>query len=124
MTDLNAWFETYKDTFNSFTKAQQDGFRALERFARFNHAVAGDVLEAGLAQTQAVIGVRAAVGGQAITELLHKQGRDRYPARREDESPCAGILLAGCRSAAVSRRLCERSSAARWGCPQGRLKRH
>jgi hypothetical protein len=33
--DLNSWFETYKDTFACFTKAQQDGLRALERFARF-----------------------------------------------------------------------------------------
>jgi hypothetical protein len=40
--DLNAWLETYKDTFTSFTRAQYDGFKALERFARFHYAVAGD----------------------------------------------------------------------------------
>src|ERR1700704_2959328 len=51
--DLNAWLETYKDTFTSFTRAQYDGFKALERFARFHYAVAGDVLEAGLAQAKA-----------------------------------------------------------------------
>jgi hypothetical protein len=95
MTDLNAWFETYKDTFNSFTKAQQDGFRTLERFARFNYAVAGDVLEAGLAQTQAVIGVRAAAGSQAITELLHKQAEigtqlgEKMKARAQEFSSLA-----------------------------------
>ena len=42
--DLDAWLETYKDAFTSFTRAQQDGFKALERFARFHYAVAGDVL--------------------------------------------------------------------------------
>jgi len=71
--DLNAWLETYKDTFSTFTKAQQDGFKALERFARFHYAVAGDCLEAGLAQAKAVLSARAAVGTQAVAELLAKQ---------------------------------------------------
>ena len=71
--DLNAWFEIYKDTVASVTKAQQDGFRALERFARFNYAVAGDVLDAGIAQTHAAMGVRASAGTQVISELLQKQ---------------------------------------------------
>jgi len=71
--DLNSWLETYKGTFASFTKAQHDGFKAFERFARFQYAVAGDVLEAALAHTKATLGARAAVGTQAITELLQKQ---------------------------------------------------
>jgi Phasin protein len=71
--DLNSWFETYKDTFASFTKAQQDGLRALERFARFHYAVAGDVLDAGLAHTRAALGVRAAAGTEVIAELLQTQ---------------------------------------------------
>jgi hypothetical protein len=71
--DLNAWVETYKDAFTSFTKAQQDGFRTLERFARFHYAVAGDCLEAGLAQTKAALSAKAAVGTQAIADLLARQ---------------------------------------------------
>jgi predicted phage-related endonuclease len=71
--DLNSWFETYKDTFACFTKAQQDGLRALERFARFHYAVAGDVLDAGLAHTRAALAVRAAAGTEVIAELLQKQ---------------------------------------------------
>jgi phasin family protein len=71
--DLNAWLETYKDAFTTFTRAQQDGFRALERFARFHYAVAGDYLEAGLAQTKAALSAKAAVGTQAIADLLAKQ---------------------------------------------------
>lgn len=71
--DMNSWFDTYKDTFASISKAQQDSFRTLERFARFNYAVAGDVLDAGLAHTRAALGVRAALGTQVITELLAKQ---------------------------------------------------
>jgi hypothetical protein len=71
--DLNAWLETYKETAASFSRAQQDGFKALERFARFNYAVAGDYLEAGLAHAKAALSARAAVGTQALAELLAKQ---------------------------------------------------
>ena len=71
--DLNTWLETYKETVASFSKAQQDGFKALERFARFNYAVAGDYLEAGLAHAKAALTARAAVGTQAVADLLAKQ---------------------------------------------------
>lgn len=71
--DLSTWLETYKETVASFSKAQQDGFKALERFARFNYAVAGDYLEAGLAHARAALTARAAVGTQAAADLLAKQ---------------------------------------------------
>lgn len=71
--DINTWLETYKETVASFSKAQQDGFKALERFARFNYAVAGDYLEAGLAHARAALTARAAVGTQAAADLLAKQ---------------------------------------------------
>jgi hypothetical protein len=71
--DWNIWLDTYKDTYASFSKAQHEGLRALERFARFNYAVAGDVLEAGLAQAKATFGARSAIGTAAIAELLEKQ---------------------------------------------------
>ncbi len=71
--DLNTWLETYKETFASFSKAQQDGFKALERFARFNYAVAGDYLEAGLAHAKAALNARAAVGTQTVADLFAKQ---------------------------------------------------
>ena len=71
--DWNIWLDTYKDTYASFSKAQHEGLKALERFARFQYAVAGDVLEAGLAQAKATLGARAAIGTQAMAELLEKQ---------------------------------------------------
>jgi len=71
--DWNVWLDSYKDTYASFSKAQHDGFRALEAFARFNYAVAGDVLEASFAQAKASLGARPAFGTQAIAELLEKQ---------------------------------------------------
>jgi hypothetical protein len=69
--DLNAWLDTYALT--AFSKAQQDWLKTLERFAIFNYAVAGDVLEASLAQARATLGARAALGAQTIADLLQKQ---------------------------------------------------
>ena len=65
--DPNTWFDAYRETFASVHKAQEEGFKAIERFARFQYAVAGDYLEAGLAQTQAAIAARTPA------ELLSKQ---------------------------------------------------
>ncbi|HXZ60143.1 MAG TPA: phasin family protein [Steroidobacteraceae bacterium] len=93
--DLNTWLETYKETVASFGKAQQDGFKALERFARFNYAVAGDYLEAGIAQTKAALSARAAVGTQAVADLLAKQAElshqlsDKLRSRAQEFSTLA-----------------------------------
>jgi phasin protein len=72
--DFNVWLDQYKDTYASFSRVQNEGFRALEAFARFNYAVAGDVLEASFAQAKATLGARAAgFGTHAFAELLEKQ---------------------------------------------------
>ena len=91
--DLNAWLETY--AFTAFTKAQQDWLKALERFAVFNITVAGDVLEASLAQARASLGVRATLGTQALADLLQKQAElgtqlgERLRARAQEFSDLA-----------------------------------
>jgi hypothetical protein len=96
--DLNAWLETYKDAFTSFSRAQQEGFRALERFARFHYAVAGDCLEAGLAQTKAALSAKAAVGTHAIADLLTKQAElgtqlsEKLRARAQEFSSLASEM--------------------------------
>ena len=93
--DLNSWLESYKEAFSTFSKAQQDAFKALERFARFNYAVAGDVLEAGLAQAKATLSARAAVGTQALAELFQKQAEigtnfsEKLKARAQEFSALA-----------------------------------
>jgi hypothetical protein len=72
-SDPNAWLDTYRDTFSSFAKAQEEGFRVLERFARFHYAVGGDVLEVGLGQARAAWSARAAIGTHVIADLLQRQ---------------------------------------------------
>jgi hypothetical protein len=93
--DFQGWFEPYKETFASLAKAQQDGFRTLERFARFQYAVAGDLLDAGLAHARTAIGARSTVGTQVIPELLQKQAEigtqlgEKLKARAQEFSSLA-----------------------------------
>lgn len=57
-----------RDAFAPVLKAQQEGFRNLERLARLQYAVAGDLLESGLAR------VNATLSATSPTELFSKQG--------------------------------------------------
>lgn len=66
-SDPNTWIDTYRDSFASMQKAQEQGFKTFERFARLQYAVAGDYLEAGIAHTQAAVSVKTPA------ELLAKQ---------------------------------------------------
>jgi phasin family protein len=65
--DPTTWLDAYRESFASVQKAQEQGFKAVERFARFQYAVAGDYLDAGIAQTQ------AALSAKTPAELLSKQ---------------------------------------------------
>ena len=65
--DPNTWLDAYRETFASVHKSQEEGFKAVERFARLQYAVAGDCLEAGIAQTHAPLAAKT------MPELLNKQ---------------------------------------------------
>ncbi len=65
--DPNTWLDSFRETFASVQKAQTEGFKAIERLARFQYAVVGDYLEAGIAQTQAALTAKTPV------ELIAKQ---------------------------------------------------
>jgi hypothetical protein len=65
--DASAWTEAIHEAFAPVCKAQQEGLRTLERFAKFQYAIAGDYLQHGLAQAQ------AAVASRNAAEFLSKQ---------------------------------------------------
>ncbi|MBS0377934.1 MAG: phasin family protein [Proteobacteria bacterium] len=64
--DVNAVLKATRDAFAPVIKAQQESFKTLERLARLQYAVAGDVLESGLAR------VNATLVASSPSELLHK----------------------------------------------------
>jgi hypothetical protein len=65
--DANKILNATREAFAPVLKAQQDGFKTLERLARLQYAVAGDVLESGLAR------VNATFAATSASELLNKQ---------------------------------------------------
>ncbi len=65
--DANKILNATREAFAPVLKAQQDGFKTLERLARLQYAVAGDVLESGLARVSATFAATSA------SELLNKQ---------------------------------------------------
>ena len=73
-----------RDAYAPVLKAQQEGFKSLERLARLQYAVAGDVLETGIAR------VHAAFAASTPSELISKhtelnsQFVDKLRARAEE----------------------------------------
>ncbi|MBV8404336.1 MAG: phasin family protein [Gammaproteobacteria bacterium] len=82
--DTTQMLAAARDAFAPLLKAQQEGFKTLERLARLQYAVAGDVLDTGLAR------VHAAFASTSPSELLSKhtelntQFVDKLRARAEE----------------------------------------
>jgi phasin family protein len=65
--DPNTLINATREAFAPVIKAQQEGFKTLERLARLQYAVAGDVLESSLAR------VNASFAATTPSELMNKQ---------------------------------------------------
>jgi hypothetical protein len=82
--DPNSMLAAAREAFAPAIKAQQEGFKTLERLARLQYAVAGDVLESGLAR------VNASFVATSASELISKQTElnsqfvDKLRARAEE----------------------------------------
>jgi len=64
--DPNGMFAAAREALAPAFKAQHESFKTLERLARWQYAIAGDVLESGLAR------VNAAFAATTPSDLLHK----------------------------------------------------
>ena len=82
--DPNAMISATREAFAPVLKAQQEGFKTLERLARLQYAVAGDMLESGMAR------VNATFVASSPSELFSKQTElngqfvDKLRARAEE----------------------------------------
>ena len=65
--DPTSIFEAYRSAFAPALKAQQEGFKAIERLGRYQYAVAGDYMEWSIAHANATAAVKTP------TELVTKQ---------------------------------------------------
>ncbi len=71
--DVNNWLKTYRDAFAPAQRAQAEGFKAFERFARHQYAVAGDILEFSLPATKVALAVKS---GEEFTAAQRELGAD------------------------------------------------
>ena len=82
--DPNTLIAATREAFAPVIKAQHEGFKTLERLARLQYAVAGDVLESSLARAHATFTATTA------NELINKQTElqsqlvDKLRARAEE----------------------------------------
>lgn len=65
--DFSTLLDTYSDAFAPVLRAQTEGFRTLERLARYQFAVAGDYLDWSLAQAS------ASVQTKSVADLVSQQ---------------------------------------------------
>jgi hypothetical protein len=65
--DPNAFFEAYRNSLAPVLHAQQEGLKALDRFAHYQYALAGDYLEWSLSQA------KAALAAKSPSELVARQ---------------------------------------------------
>ncbi|MBS0398429.1 MAG: phasin family protein [Proteobacteria bacterium] len=87
--DFSTMFGAYRDAFAPVARAQQEGLKAFERFARHQFALAGDYLDWALAHAN------AAVNTKSPTELASRQSElnvglgDKLRGRAEEFSKLA-----------------------------------
>jgi hypothetical protein len=99
--DPDTWLDSFRETFASVHKAQQEGFKAIERMARFQYAVAGDYLEAGIAQTQAALTAKTPVELLAKQTEVGTQLGEKLKSRAQEFSTLASELQSSARSFAT-----------------------
>jgi phasin family protein len=77
-SDFNMFIDLQKSAFAPFARFGEASVKTLERIARHNYAVAGDVLEYGIAQLNAIAHAKdpAALAAQQsglAADFVHKQ---------------------------------------------------
>ena len=82
-------FDAYKDAFAPVMKAQQEGFKTVERLARYQFAVAGDCLDWSLAQANAVVHTKSVAELVGQQTDLNSRLSDKLRARTEEFSQIA-----------------------------------
>jgi hypothetical protein len=99
--DPTTWLDSFRETFASVHKAQQEGFKAVERMARFQYAVAGDYLEAGIAQTQAALTAKTPVDLLAKQTEVGTQLGEKLKSRAQEFSTLASEVQSSASSFAT-----------------------
>jgi hypothetical protein len=82
--DTNQMLAAAREAFAPVLKAQQEGFKTIERLARLQYAVAGDVLETGFARMNAAFAAGSPSELFSKNTELNTQFVDKLRARAEE----------------------------------------
>lgn len=82
--DANAAFDTYRNAFAPFIRAQQEGLKVFERIAQQQYAVAGDILDFSLAQARSALAARTPAEFAAKQTELGTRFAEKLRGRVQD----------------------------------------
>jgi hypothetical protein len=92
--DPSTLINATREAFAPVIKAQQEGFKTLERLARLQYAVAGDVLESSLARVHATFAAATASDLVSKQTELHTQLVEKLRERAEEFSTVTSEIQA------------------------------
>ncbi|HEX4618813.1 MAG TPA: phasin family protein, partial [Steroidobacteraceae bacterium] len=92
--DPSTLINATREAFAPVIKAQQEGFKTLERLARLQYAVAGDVLESSLARVHATFAAATANDLVSKQTELHTQLVEKLRERAEEFSTVTSEIQA------------------------------
>jgi Phasin protein len=93
MTNLNfdptALFDSYRTAYAPVLRAQQEGLKSIDRFARYQYAVAGDYLEWSLSTAKALLNAKTPAELAAKQAELGTKISDQLRGRVQEFSSLA-----------------------------------
>ena len=92
--DPSTLINATREAFAPVLKAQQEGFKTLERLARLHYAVAGDVLESSLARVHASFAATTAGDLMSKQTELHSQLVEKLRERAQEFSTVTSEIQA------------------------------
>jgi hypothetical protein len=92
--DPNSFITAARDAFAPILKAQQEGFRNIERLARLQYAVAGDLLDSSFARVNASLLATSASELFSRQTELNSQFVDLLRARAQEFATLASEIQA------------------------------
>jgi hypothetical protein len=87
--DPNAWMDAYRESIAPVYKAQQEGLKTFERFTRFQYAVLGDYIDAGICHAQAALAAKNPLDLMVKQVELGSQLSEKLRGRAQEFSTLA-----------------------------------
>ncbi|HEV2271173.1 MAG TPA: phasin family protein [Steroidobacteraceae bacterium] len=87
--DPNAWIDAYRENLAPVYKAQQESLKTFARFARFQHAVLGDLIDASISHAQAALTAKNPLDLAVKQVELGSQIGDKLRGRAQEFSTLA-----------------------------------